>query len=66
MIIDTNFAWATQPEIIDGLTALKLDPRDIKYVSSAMPTAITIREPPSYSASPAPRSLWERRTGRPR
>ena len=32
MIIDTNFAWATQPEIIDGLTALKLDPRDIKYV----------------------------------
>jgi metallo-beta-lactamase class B len=32
MIIDTNFAWATQPEIIDGLTALKLDPRDIKFV----------------------------------
>src|SRR5690349_13438596 len=32
MIIDTNFAWATQPEIIDGLTALKLDPREIKYV----------------------------------
>ncbi len=26
---DTNFAWATQPEILDGLTALKLDPRDI-------------------------------------
>jgi metallo-beta-lactamase class B len=32
IIIDTNFAWATQPEILDGLTALKLDPRDIKYV----------------------------------
>ncbi|HET9268663.1 MAG TPA: MBL fold metallo-hydrolase [Vicinamibacterales bacterium] len=32
ILIDTNFAWATQPEIIDGLTALKLDPRDIKYV----------------------------------
>ena len=32
IIIDTNFAWATQPEIIDGLTALRLDPRDIKYV----------------------------------
>lgn len=32
IIIDTNFAWATQPEIIDGLTALKLDPRDIKFV----------------------------------
>jgi metallo-beta-lactamase class B len=32
MIIDTNFAWATQPEILDGLAALKLDPRDIKYV----------------------------------
>ena len=32
VIIDTNFAWATQPEIIDGLTALGLDPRQIKYV----------------------------------
>jgi metallo-beta-lactamase class B len=32
IIIDTNFAWATQPEIIDGLTALGLDPRDIEYV----------------------------------
>jgi metallo-beta-lactamase class B len=32
IIIDTNFAWATQPEIIDGLTTLRLDPRDIKYV----------------------------------
>jgi metallo-beta-lactamase class B len=32
IIIDTNFAWATQPEIIDGLTILGLNPRDIKYV----------------------------------
>ena len=32
IIIDTNFAWATQPEIIDGLTTLGLNPRDIKYV----------------------------------
>ncbi len=32
VIIDTNFAWATQPEIVDGLTTLGLDPRDIKYV----------------------------------
>jgi metallo-beta-lactamase class B len=32
IIIDTNFAWATQPQIIDGLTTLGLDPRDIKYV----------------------------------
>jgi metallo-beta-lactamase class B len=32
IIIDTNFAWATQPEILDGLAKLKLDPRDIKYV----------------------------------
>ena len=32
IIIDTNFAWATQPEIIDGLTKLGLEPRDIKYV----------------------------------
>jgi metallo-beta-lactamase class B len=32
IIIDTNFAWATEPEIVDGLTKLGLDPRDIKYV----------------------------------
>jgi len=32
IIIDTNFAWATQPEIIDGLTKLGLNLRDIKYV----------------------------------
>ena len=32
IIIDTNFAWATQPEILDGLKKLGLNPRDIKYV----------------------------------
>jgi len=32
IIIDTNFAWATEPEIIAGLTKLGLNPRDIKYV----------------------------------
>jgi metallo-beta-lactamase class B len=32
IIIDTNFAWATEPEIIDGLTTLGLDPADIRYV----------------------------------
>ena len=32
IIIDTNFAWATEPEIINGLTTLGLDPRQIKYV----------------------------------
>jgi metallo-beta-lactamase class B len=32
VILDTNFAWATQPEIIDGLKTLALDPRQIKYV----------------------------------
>jgi metallo-beta-lactamase class B len=32
IIIDTNFAWATEPEIIDGLTTLGLSPGDIKYV----------------------------------
>jgi metallo-beta-lactamase class B len=32
ILIDTNFAWATQPEIIDGLTKLGLKPGDIKYV----------------------------------
>jgi metallo-beta-lactamase class B len=32
IVIDTNFAWATEPEIIDGLTTLGLDPADIEYV----------------------------------
>jgi metallo-beta-lactamase class B len=32
IILDTNFAWATQPEILDGLARLKLSPKDIKYV----------------------------------
>jgi metallo-beta-lactamase class B len=32
IIIDTNFAWATEPEIINGLTTLGLDSRQIKYV----------------------------------
>lgn len=32
IIIDTNFAWATEPEIIGGLTKLGLKPADIKYV----------------------------------
>jgi len=32
IIIDTNFAWATDPEIVEGLTKVGLNPRDIKYV----------------------------------
>jgi metallo-beta-lactamase class B len=32
IIIDTNFSWATRPEIIDGMTKLGLNPSDIKYV----------------------------------
>src|SRR3954467_9076501 len=32
IIIDTNFAWATQPEILDGLAKLGLNAKDIKYV----------------------------------
>jgi len=32
IILDTNFAWATEPEIIDGMKTLGLNPRDIKYV----------------------------------
>src|SRR5688572_13687785 len=32
IVIDTLFDYATEPEIVDGLTALGLDPRDIKYV----------------------------------
>lgn len=32
ILIDTNFAWAIEPEIIDGMTKLGLNPKDIKYV----------------------------------
>ncbi|HEY3949819.1 MBL fold metallo-hydrolase [Phenylobacterium sp.] len=32
IIIDTLYAYAAQPEIVDGLKALKLDPKTIKYV----------------------------------
>lgn len=32
VIIDTNFAWAIQPEIVDGMKKLGLDPKAIKYV----------------------------------
>jgi metallo-beta-lactamase class B len=32
IVIDTNFAWATEPEIIGGLTKLGLEPANIKYV----------------------------------
>ena len=32
IIIDTNFSWAIEPEIVDGLTKLGLNPRDVKYV----------------------------------
>ena len=32
IVIDTLFDYAIEPEIVEGLTALGLDPRDIKYV----------------------------------
>src|SRR5438045_1335127 len=32
VLIDTNFAYATQPEIVDGLTKLGLKPADLKHV----------------------------------
>jgi len=32
IIFDTNFAWAIEPEIVDGLTKLGLNPHDVKYV----------------------------------
>jgi metallo-beta-lactamase class B len=32
IVIDTLFDYAIEPEIVDGLTALGLDPRNIKYV----------------------------------
>jgi metallo-beta-lactamase class B len=32
IVIDTLFDYAIDPEIVDGMTALGLNPRDIKYV----------------------------------
>lgn len=32
VVIDTLFDYAIDPEIVDGLTALGLDPRNVKYV----------------------------------
>jgi metallo-beta-lactamase class B len=32
IVIDTLFDYASEPEIVDGLTKLGLNPRDIKYV----------------------------------
>jgi metallo-beta-lactamase class B len=32
ILIDTNFSWAIEPEIVEGFTRLGLNPRDIKYV----------------------------------
>jgi len=32
IVIDTLYAYAIEPEIVDGLTRLGLNPRDVKYV----------------------------------
>jgi metallo-beta-lactamase class B len=32
IVIDTNFSYAIEPEIVEGLTKLGLNPRDVKYV----------------------------------
>ncbi len=32
ILIDTNFSWAIEPEIVEGFGKLGLNPRDIKYV----------------------------------
>jgi metallo-beta-lactamase class B len=32
IVIDTNFSWAIEPEIVEGLTKLELNARDVKYV----------------------------------
>src|SRR6185369_10127252 len=32
IVIDTNFSYAIEPEIVEGFTKLGLNPRDIKYV----------------------------------
>ena len=55
IIIDTNFAWATQPEIIDGLTKLGLNPATSNTSSSATPTATMTRARRSCRPVTAPR-----------
>ena len=56
IIIDTNFAWATQPEIIDGLTDAGSRTRARSSTSSsATLTATTIRAPRSCSVATAPK-----------
>jgi metallo-beta-lactamase class B len=32
VMIDTNFAWAARPEMVEGMTKLGLNPSNIKYV----------------------------------
>ena len=32
ILIDTNFAWSTEPEILDGMKKLGFDPHQIKYI----------------------------------
>ena len=32
ILIDTNFSWAIEPEIVEGFAKLGLNPRDIRYV----------------------------------
>jgi metallo-beta-lactamase class B len=32
IVIDTNFSWAIEPEIVEGLNKLGLNPREVKYV----------------------------------
>ena len=64
IIIDTNFAWATQPEILDGLAKLKLNPRDIKYVILSHAHGDHDQGVAALQRISAPRLLWARPTGR--
>ena len=56
IVLDTNFAWATEPEIIEGLTTLGLNRATSSSSSSATHTATTTRAPPNSRSATAPRS----------
>ena len=63
IIIDTNFAWATEPEIIDGLTKLGLNPREIKYMIISHAHGDHDRAPRNCKNATARRSSWARPIG---
>jgi metallo-beta-lactamase class B len=63
IVIDTLFDYAIEPEIVDGLTALGLDPRSIKYVLISHAHGDHDQGAALLQSRYGPRSSWGRRTG---